>query len=106
MLGRKVHDPHGIEGDPGSTEGFGLLDIETTLENNKILSRSQGRLDDGNSDFSWSALGLINWRPWKNVGFLLGYRALYQDYEDGSGPEKFAFDATIHGPAAGVTINW
>lgn len=47
MLGHQVHDPHGIEGDPGSTSGFGLLDIETTLEQEKVLSRSQGKLADG-----------------------------------------------------------
>jgi adenosylcobyric acid synthase len=49
MLGKQVHDPHGIEGDPGSTEGFGLLDIETTLEKEKVLSRSQGKLADDTS---------------------------------------------------------
>lgn len=47
MLGKQVHDPHGIEGDSGSSEGFGLLDIETTLEKEKVLSRSQGNLSDG-----------------------------------------------------------
>lgn len=47
MLGSQVHDPHGTEGKPGSTTGFGLLDIETTLEQEKVLSRSQGRLADG-----------------------------------------------------------
>ncbi|MDH3982403.1 MAG: cobyric acid synthase [Kiritimatiellaceae bacterium] len=47
MLGKQVHDPFGIEGDPGSSEGFGLLDIETTLEKEKVLSRSQGNLADG-----------------------------------------------------------
>jgi hypothetical protein len=58
------------------------------------------------SDFTWHALGLIDWRPWKHVGFLLGYRTLYQDYEDGSGPDKFVFDATIHGPIGAITFNW
>ncbi len=58
------------------------------------------------SDFTWSGIGLIDWRPWKNVGFLLGYRALYQDYETGSGSEKFVFDATIHGPLLGLNVNW
>lgn len=47
MLGKQVHDPLGIEGCPGNTAGFGLLDIETTLEKSKVLSRSQGRLADG-----------------------------------------------------------
>ena len=58
------------------------------------------------SDFAWSALGLIDWRPWKYVGFVLGYRALYMDYSDGSGSERFAYDATMHGPIVGVNINW
>lgn len=47
MLGRAVQDPHGVEGAPGSTEGFGLLDIETVLEKEKVLSRSRGVLEDG-----------------------------------------------------------
>ncbi|GAB2575066.1 cobyric acid synthase [Dyella jejuensis] len=44
MLGRAVHDPHGIEGDPGSSEGLGWLDLETTLQPGKQLHRVQGRL--------------------------------------------------------------
>jgi adenosylcobyric acid synthase len=44
MLGRAVHDPQGIEGAPGSSEGLGWLDIETTLEPHKQLHRVQGRL--------------------------------------------------------------
>nr|WP_223639793.1 cobyric acid synthase [Rhodobacter sp. TJ_12] len=31
MLGHKVHDPDGIEGPPGTTEGLGLLDLETVI---------------------------------------------------------------------------
>ena len=58
------------------------------------------------SDFAWSALGLINWDPWKHAGFILGYRALYQDFETGSGLEKFRFDATMHGPVIAVKFTW
>ena len=58
------------------------------------------------SDFAWSASGLIDWRPWKHVGFLFGYRALYLDYETGSGSEKFDFDATMQGPILGMNITW
>lgn len=47
MLGKSVQDPHGAEGEPGNTVGFGLLDIETVLEKEKVLSRSQGTLADG-----------------------------------------------------------
>ncbi len=31
MLGRWIHDPGGLEGAPGSAEGLGLLNVETTL---------------------------------------------------------------------------
>ncbi|WP_201316169.1 cobyric acid synthase [Dyella sp. EPa41] len=44
MLGRFVHDPHGIEGEPGSNEGLGWLDMETTLDAHKALRRVEGML--------------------------------------------------------------
>ena len=44
MLGRVVHDPHGLEGEPGSSEGLGWLDMETALELQKQLRRTHGRL--------------------------------------------------------------
>ncbi len=49
MLGNRVHDPHGLEGDPGSTEGLGLLDLETTLEQEKQLRNVRGRLAIGDA---------------------------------------------------------
>ncbi|WP_299734655.1 cobyric acid synthase [uncultured Endozoicomonas sp.] len=42
MLGQFVHDPDGIEGEPGSSNGFGLLDLETTIEKEKQLRRVKG----------------------------------------------------------------
>jgi len=44
MLGRFVHDPHGIESEPGSSVGFGWLDMETTLEKRKKLRCVAGEL--------------------------------------------------------------
>jgi len=44
MLGRAIHDPHGVEGQAGSSEGFGLLALETTLQQEKQLHRVSGRL--------------------------------------------------------------
>ena len=44
MLGRVVHDPHALEGEPGSSEGLGWLDMETVLEPEKQLRRTHGRL--------------------------------------------------------------
>ncbi len=44
MLGRAIHDPAGLEGDPGSSDGLGLLNLETTLEPEKQLRNVRGRL--------------------------------------------------------------
>lgn len=44
MLGRWVHDPAGLEGEPGSSPGLGFLDFATTLEPEKQLHRVEGRL--------------------------------------------------------------
>ena len=44
MLGRRLHDPLGLEGAAGSVAGLGLLDAETTLEAEKQLVNVHGRL--------------------------------------------------------------
>ena len=51
MLGRRIADPDGIEGPPGEEEGLGLLDIETTLTGNKILTATKGHLTAENAAF-------------------------------------------------------
>jgi adenosylcobyric acid synthase len=50
MLGSSIHDPHGIEGEAGSSDGFGLLDMETTLEREKQLHNVRGRLTFGDTE--------------------------------------------------------
>jgi adenosylcobyric acid synthase len=42
MLGKYIHDPDGIEGVAGSVDGLGLLDIETTLTEQKTLTHTTG----------------------------------------------------------------
>jgi len=58
------------------------------------------------SDFSWQAIGLVEWKPFEHVSFLAGYRALDINYEDGSGNDYFKFDATVHGPMLGLNFKW
>jgi adenosylcobyric acid synthase len=41
MLGRLVHDPDGLEGAPGSSEGLGLLELETTLAPLKTVRQTR-----------------------------------------------------------------
>lgn len=43
MLGRAIHDPLGLEGKAGSTEGLNLLDMDTLLEPKKCLRQTAGR---------------------------------------------------------------
>ncbi len=44
MLGKAIHDPEGVEGEPGSGCGLGFLEFETTLTAEKKLCNVQGRL--------------------------------------------------------------
>jgi len=47
MLGRSVADPDGIEGPPATVEGLSLLDVETTLSDDKRLEPVGGTTSDG-----------------------------------------------------------
>lgn len=42
MFGSRVHDPEGVEGMAGTTEGLGILPIETTIMENKELAQVEG----------------------------------------------------------------
>jgi adenosylcobyric acid synthase len=44
MLGKRIHDPDGVEGQPGSSEALALLDLETTLQREKQLRNVQGTI--------------------------------------------------------------
>ncbi len=51
MLGRSIADPHGVEGAPGTTAGFGWLDYDTVLTREKTLENVRGTLTlDGAAD--------------------------------------------------------
>ena len=61
------------------------------------------------SDFTWKLSGLFGYNF--HIGslpstFVFGYAALYQDFETGSGPDKFAWDITQHGPLLGLTLHF
>ena len=63
------------------------------------------------SDFTWGAMGTIgyNFRLFSeknNARAAVGYRAIYQDYTDGSGDDKFKWDVTYHGPILGLVIEF
>jgi len=58
------------------------------------------------SDFTWNAFGFVQWKPWKYAGIIAGYRALDQDYEDGSGANRFAYDMRLAGPLLALNFVW
>ncbi len=47
MMGSRVHDPDGLEGEPGATAGLGLLPVETVLQAPKTTTLSR---------FSWNGM--------------------------------------------------
>lgn len=50
MIGKTIHDPHHIESDNLSPQGFGLLDYETTLMSEKTLQKQSGHfIEDDNT---------------------------------------------------------
>jgi hypothetical protein len=62
------------------------------------------------SHFTWHAHSLVGYRfdllGEDNAQVFGGYRALYQDYTDGSGVDKFEWDVTLHGPILGLSIHF
>jgi hypothetical protein len=62
------------------------------------------------SDLAWELYGAFGYRLnlCKSLAgnVLAGYGALYQDYDEGSGSDRFEFDATMHGPVIGLSIRY
>lgn len=76
---------------------------------NVTLGGSIGGFGVG-SHFAWSALGLVGYRfnLSKSVtgNVLLGYRALDQNYDTGTGDNLFEWDTTMYGPILGLSIGF
>ncbi len=54
------------------------------------------------SKFTWNASAVLGYSISRVVSLGLGYRALYVDYESGSGSNKFESKTTMYGPMVGV----
>jgi len=61
------------------------------------------------SEFSWQVVGGLSHR-FSMFGYeslaIAGYRALYQNYEDGDGADKFRWKTTLFGPILGLTVRF
>jgi adenosylcobyric acid synthase len=52
MLGRRIADPHGLEGPAGEAAGLGLLDLDTVLAREKTVRPVSGALAEGGAAFA------------------------------------------------------
>ena len=48
MLGNSIEDPYQVEGDSGSIQGLGLIDMKTVLEKEKITRQVKGKIIGSN----------------------------------------------------------
>jgi hypothetical protein len=60
----------------------------------------------GSDNSVWNLQGLVGYAFNRSISVAAGYRALYQNYENGNDNDKFHYDITTHGPVFGVTFTW
>ena len=62
------------------------------------------------SDLQWAATALFGYSfhffGEHDSQFYFGYRVIDQDYEDGSGADRFAWDTTLKGPVLGLAMHF
>jgi hypothetical protein len=70
----------------------------------------RGDVGGGGSKFSWQALAAYSYdfTTKNNVTYsgVIGYKALYVDYEQGEGITKYRYDMLQHGPVVGLNIRF
>jgi hypothetical protein len=67
---------------------------------------SRGDIGAGGSDLVWNVSFIVNYQYKDWVSTFFGYRVLDYDYDNGSGPSRYAYDATEQGPLLGLTFYW
>ena len=90
MLGRTVADPDRIEGEAGSAEGLGLLDIDTVLTGDKVLEPCRGRTLVGDGAYEGFEMHIG-----RTTGEGLTRPMLVR--EDGSGEGAVSADGRVSG---------
>ncbi len=97
-----------VEGRTDWIDAFvGLRSITDVTQKVQLLV--QGDIGGGESDLTWKAEGLLGYRfilfdrPAKVWG---GYRALYQDFTEGTGASTFQWNILMHGPLTGLSLHF
>lgn len=70
----------------------------------------RGDLGAGGSKFTWQALAAYayDFKTTNGVTYsaVIGYKALYVDYVQRSGPSRYEFDMLQHGPVLGMSVRF
>ncbi|HEY8606260.1 MAG TPA: cobyric acid synthase [Noviherbaspirillum sp.] len=78
MLGKRICDPHGVEGAPGESEGLGLLEVDTLLTRDKRLEQAGGTFAFGSEPAAVSGyeihMGVTEGPGMARPAFRLGQR--------------------------------
>ena len=76
---------------------------------NLTLRGDVGGFDVG-SEFSWQVIATYDFQlcvtDRHTIDGYLGYRALSVDYSEGSGANRYEYDAVQHGPVVGATVHF
>ena len=74
--------------------------------NEKWTLVSRGDIGAGGSDFVWNLSFIVDYQFKKWGSVFLGYRWLNYDYDNGSGADRYAYDALQQGPLVGLGFHW
>lgn len=58
------------------------------------------------SDLTWQAYPHLDYRISETCSLQVGYRWVYNDYSDGNGRNRFAYDVLTQGPQIGLSITF
>ena len=98
----------GWDGKPETAESKRY--VWRTCNSHELVVRGDVGGFGAGSQFSWNALAAYSWdfavRNGVTYSGVLGYRALYVDYEQGSSRNKYAYDVLTHGPILGISIGF
>ena len=108
MLGNVIADPLGIEGQPGSSEGLGLLQMETDLRPQKQLHRVRARLALDNTPVEGYEIhaGITQGKALQRPAVMLQDRQDGAISEDGSIMGCYLHGLFDEGAACAALLQW
>ena len=108
MLGTSVADPHGVEGEPGNTDGFGLFELETELGQSKRLENVTGRCRFADAAVAGYEIhmGLSRGAALKNPAFDISGRAEGAISADNQVMGTYLHGVFDHREACAALLQW